>query len=536
MLSFTVLLLLTLTLLFALTTASTPSRLSTRVPSTPSTPTPSTPVPPHRHTNFHLELERQYSLGLRQRPEQTANVTQRSISQPLDHFDRLNTARYNQTYWVNTQYWDGTGPVFLWLGGEWVEDADTLEYGGNVMGVWAKQFGGAMVNTQHRYYDGRNPPSKEGDTTGLQYLSSQQALADVAAIVAHLNAEWAATHGARGLKWIHVGGSYGGNMAAWYRLKYPNLSVGAFAISGPVQAVVDYTGFFGVEGHDLTPSCLNFTRAAVRQLDALVADSGKGWAQVREDFGVNITSELDAATWGFTLGWDLLGGGSICRQNRSTETPYQTLARVWKSEFSHFNATYDPRNVWQGYSWLWYYQTCTEMVRCRTLSERADDTSTAHMHRPSGSAGLIAVVLLVSMPWVSCARMCVCVCGQGYYQVSNGMRALAVEAAIVTPSLCSTPLRSLRLTSPSMLVWYPVICAAPLFRPARTSTATRCRSSPNSSPPPTSLQPASARTASASATCTPTSTGPTRTTAAPTSPPPTHSSATATPTAGARPA
>ena len=62
------------------------------------------PAPGFRHTNFHTELRRQYSLGLRSPPAQTGNVSTFTLEQPLDHFDRLNTGRYNQTYWVNTQY------------------------------------------------------------------------------------------------------------------------------------------------------------------------------------------------------------------------------------------------------------------------------------------------------------------------------------------------------------------------------------------------------------------------------------------------
>ena len=89
MLSLPVLLLL-LTLFLTLTSASSLTRLSPS-PSTPSTPTPSPPRShPRLHTNFHLELERQYAQGLRQRPQQTGNVTSHTISQPLDHLDHLN--------------------------------------------------------------------------------------------------------------------------------------------------------------------------------------------------------------------------------------------------------------------------------------------------------------------------------------------------------------------------------------------------------------------------------------------------------------
>ena len=57
----------------------------------------------------------------------------------------------------------------------------------------------------------------------LQYLSSEQALADLAdfrqAMVAKFNLN-------QNNKWIAFGGSYPGALAAWFRLKYPHLVIG----------------------------------------------------------------------------------------------------------------------------------------------------------------------------------------------------------------------------------------------------------------------------------------------------------------------
>ena len=46
-------------------------------------------------------------------------------------------------------------------------------------------------------------------------------------------------------KWITVGGSYAGAMSAWFRSKYPHLTVGAIGSSGVVLAVEDFSAFDG---------------------------------------------------------------------------------------------------------------------------------------------------------------------------------------------------------------------------------------------------------------------------------------------------
>ncbi|KAF8034738.1 hypothetical protein BT93_C0908 [Corymbia citriodora subsp. variegata] len=62
------------------------------------------------------------------------------------------------------------------------------------------------------------------------YFSSAQALADYAAIILHVKRNFKA----RDSPVIVMGGSYGGMLASWFRLKYPHLTVGALASSAPV--------------------------------------------------------------------------------------------------------------------------------------------------------------------------------------------------------------------------------------------------------------------------------------------------------------
>jgi hypothetical protein len=39
---------------------------------------------------------------------------------------------------------------------------------------------------------------------------------------------------------LTVGGSYPGAMSAWFRYKYPHLTIGAIAASGVVNAIFEY--------------------------------------------------------------------------------------------------------------------------------------------------------------------------------------------------------------------------------------------------------------------------------------------------------
>jgi hypothetical protein len=43
--------------------------------------------------------------------------------------------------------------------------------------------------------------------------------------------------------WITIGGSYPGAMSAWFRYKFPHLTVGALASSAVVDAILDFEAY-----------------------------------------------------------------------------------------------------------------------------------------------------------------------------------------------------------------------------------------------------------------------------------------------------
>lgn len=73
----------------------------------------------------------------------------------------------------------------------------------------------------------------------LRFLTVDQALADAAQFVTLLQQQHATPEFPRQAV-IVVGGHYSGNLAVWFRQKYPHLVDGALAASAPVLSVVNH--------------------------------------------------------------------------------------------------------------------------------------------------------------------------------------------------------------------------------------------------------------------------------------------------------
>ena len=149
------------------------------------------------------------------------DVTRWYTEQRLDHFSQEETRTWAQRYFVNNKYFDGSGPVFLCVGGEGSElTPDVVETGTvhcAVMVELAKQVGGLILALEHRYY-GESQPVSDLSTANLKWLTSKQALGDVAQFHDYISKIYNLTDKNR---WVTFGGSYPGMLAAWARIKYP---------------------------------------------------------------------------------------------------------------------------------------------------------------------------------------------------------------------------------------------------------------------------------------------------------------------------
>ncbi|KAK5970304.1 Serine carboxypeptidase S28 [Trichostrongylus colubriformis] len=150
----------------------------------------------------------------------------------VDHFSLNSTAVYNQRYWYNDQWYKSGGPVFLMLGGESEEDPYWVQDGDLEWTQMAQQNGAMVFLLEHRYY-GQSRPTTDMATANLVYLSSAQALEDMAMFITAMKVKFPNIAAA---PWVTFGGSYSGALAAWARIKHPELVAMAVGSSGPVQA------------------------------------------------------------------------------------------------------------------------------------------------------------------------------------------------------------------------------------------------------------------------------------------------------------
>lgn len=93
----------------------------------------------------------------------------------------------------------------------------------------AQEFGALLVFAEHRYY-GDSLPFNDGTANCLNFLTTEQAMADFAYLIDHIRN----TMGAQQSPFIGFGGSYGGMIAAWFRVHYPNAIDGVIAASAPI--------------------------------------------------------------------------------------------------------------------------------------------------------------------------------------------------------------------------------------------------------------------------------------------------------------
>lgn len=202
------------------------------------------------------------------KPENKGVATPIWYTQKLDHFDSSSSRTFQQRYWYNPNKYQSGGPIFLMLGGEGPGSSSWVTNDGLYMDTLATKYHAVMFEIEHRYY-GDSRPTADQSVANLKWLSSRQALEDIAAFIRTMNS----VHKWSNPKWIVFGGSYSGALAAWMRQNYPDLVAGAVATSGPVNAKVDFLEYIDVVQTSLrtySPQCADNIQTGFVQLQQMM--------------------------------------------------------------------------------------------------------------------------------------------------------------------------------------------------------------------------------------------------------------------------
>ncbi|KAK0703085.1 serine carboxypeptidase S28-domain-containing protein [Lasiosphaeria miniovina] len=232
----------------------------------------------------------------------------RTLQVPVDHFH--NDSRYKPhsdatfalRYWFDASHYKKGGPVIVLQGGE-TDGAGRLPFlQKGIVAQLAQATGGLGVILEHRYY-GESFPVPDLSTANLRFLTTDQALADMAYFarhvvfpgLEHLNLTAPKT------PYIAYGGSYAGAFVAFLRKLYPDVYWGAVSSSGVTEAVYDYWEYYEAARLFGPPACVAATQKLTDVIDKLALgkprDTDDGVVQrLKEAFGLgNVTRTDDFA-------------------------------------------------------------------------------------------------------------------------------------------------------------------------------------------------------------------------------------------------
>jgi len=289
------------------------------------------------------------------------------FTQPLDHLQKSGSPTWQQKYQVNSTFYKPGGPIFMFLGGEGPLRSDCTS-GHYVLNYYAPQFNALIVCAEHRFY-GDSIPTTNYSTGSLQFLTSEQALADFADLTTALLQQYNAT------QVISIGGSYSGMLSAWFRLRYSKLVTAALASSAPVNVQVDFPDYLNKVGFvlfhdDHRGRCFTAVANATATYSALLKTAA-GQAQVAKLF--NTCSDLslpqDQVTWfeGFA---DAISGFVQYNKDNNGLYPFGVDVLCKKLEAGPINTAFPAFFQW--YTANYTNETCMDSSYAKDIQELQD--------------------------------------------------------------------------------------------------------------------------------------------------------------------
>jgi lysosomal Pro-X carboxypeptidase len=157
-----------------------------------------------------------------------------NITTRVDHFNASNPDTYEMRYIIDWTFYNASqGPILFYAGNEggiW----NFYNNSGFVTKTLAEKYGALVVFAEHRFYGTSMPYGVNAfDRENLRFLTIEQVMWDYVDLLNVIKANTTDT-GLKDRATILFGGSYGGMLASWMRMKYPNHFQGALASSAPI--------------------------------------------------------------------------------------------------------------------------------------------------------------------------------------------------------------------------------------------------------------------------------------------------------------
>jgi pimeloyl-ACP methyl ester carboxylesterase len=208
-----------------------------------------------------------------------------SFTQQIDHPTDGSTSTlgtFRQRFWYSTQFAKSDdSPVIFYFCGE----APCDPYYVQSMADAAMSLNASVVALEHRYY-GTSLPYPDETLAHMKYLTIHNALEDAAAFQ-----QWATQILPLKGKWIAVGGSYPGMLAAFYREKHPELVVGAWASSAPVNVQESFSGYDAIASKALGETCTAQFQQVLSRASAAYDNPAQLSAFSTQVFGFPLTAD-----------------------------------------------------------------------------------------------------------------------------------------------------------------------------------------------------------------------------------------------------
>lgn len=193
-------------------------------------------------------------------------IQEKTYQQLIDH-SNVQLGTFTQRYYVDESFSTSKdSPVFYYICGE--SECTQRSLTGAVRTL-AQKYHAKLIALEHRYY-GKSLPFAKLSTDNLKYLTTESALQDLAQFQKDMSIQnqWTG-------KWIAFGASYPGSLAAYYRMKYPQLVSGALASSAPVMAKEDFEEYDAHVTKVLGKECADKVRSVIHEVEEVVRHNQK---------------------------------------------------------------------------------------------------------------------------------------------------------------------------------------------------------------------------------------------------------------------